>query len=407
MAALSYGELAAAMPKAGGQYVYLREAYSPLFGFLYGWTLFTVIQTGSIAAISMAFAKFLGSFIPWLAIDNPLVTLQFGLFSLPIAPQSLVAIFIILLLTWVNTQGLKAGAIVQNVFTVCKIGALLVVIFLGLFLGKADNSAAFAAPIQWDFNLIGLFLVSMVGALFSADSWNNITFTAGEVRNPKRNLPLSLALGTSIVLGLYFMANVSYLNVLTYDQIAHAPNDLVGAFTFQQLFGSWGGKAISAAILVSTFGCINGLVLSGARVYYAMAKDGLFFKRAAQVEPKHHTPRFSLWIQAIWASLLTLSGNYGELLDYVIFAALLFYVLTMIGIFVLRKKQPNLERPYKAFGYPVVTALYILAALCIMTALLIYKPTFSLRGLLIVVVGVPIYFLWHKRKAVSTEQPTP
>jgi APA family basic amino acid/polyamine antiporter len=355
----------------------------------------------------MAFAKFLGSFIPWLAIDNPLVTLQFGLFSLPIAPQSLVAIFIILLLTWVNTQGLKAGAIVQNVFTVCKIGALLVVIFLGLFLGKADNSAAFAAPIQWDFNLIGLFLVSMVGALFSADSWNNITFTAGEVRNPKRNLPLSLALGTSIVLGLYFMANVSYLNVLTYDQIAHAPNDLVGAFTFQQLFGSWGGKAISAAILVSTFGCINGLVLSGARVYYAMAKDGLFFKRAAQVEPKHHTPRFSLWIQAIWASLLTLSGNYGELLDYVIFAALLFYVLTMIGIFVLRKKQPNLERPYKAFGYPVVTALYILAALCIMTALLIYKPTFSLRGLLIVVVGVPIYFLWHKRKAVSTEQPTP
>jgi APA family basic amino acid/polyamine antiporter len=406
MAALSYGELAAAMPRAGGQYVYLREAYSPLFGFLYGWTLFTVIQTGSIAAISVAFAKFLGAFFPWVGQDTVLFTLSLGFFDVVINTQTVVAVSVILFLTWVNTQGLKAGAIVQNVFTVCKIGALIVLILVGLFLGKADNTASFAQPIDWNIDLLGLFLVSMVGGLFSADSWNNITFTAGEVKNPKRNLPLSLALGTSIVLILYFLANVSYLQVLTLDQIAHAPNDLVGSYTFQVLFGNWGTKAISAAILVSTFGCINGLVLSGARVYYAMAKDRLFFKRAAEVEPKHHTPRFALWIQAFWACLLAMSGNYNQLLDYVIFAALLFYVLTMAGIFVLRKRQPNLERPYKAFGYPILTGLYILIALSIMTALVIYKPTYSLRGLMIVLIGIPIYFIWqafHRRKAKAEE----
>jgi len=406
MAALSYGELAAAMPRAGGQYVYLREAYSPLFGFLYGWTLFTVIQTGSIAAISVAFAKFLGAFFPWVGQDTVLFTLSLGGFDVIINTQTVVAVSVILFLTWVNTQGLKAGAIVQNVFTVCKIGALIVLILVGLFLGKADNTASFAQPIDWNIDLLGLFLVSMVGGLFSADSWNNITFTAGEVKNPKRNLPLSLALGTSIVLILYFLANVSYLQVLTIDQIAHAPNDLVGSYTFQVLFGNWGTKAISAAILVSTFGCINGLVLSGARVYYAMAKDRLFFKRAAEVEPKHHTPRFALWIQALWACLLAMSGNYNQLLDYVIFAALLFYVLTMTGIFVLRKRQPNLERPYKAFGYPILTGLYILIALSIMTALVIYKPTYSLRGLMIVLLGIPVYFIWqafHRRKAKTEE----
>jgi APA family basic amino acid/polyamine antiporter len=397
LAALSYGELAAAMPRAGGQYVYLREAYSPMFGFLYGWTLFTIIQTGSIAAIAVAFAKFLGTFVSWVANDNVLFTLPLGFTDVIFNTQSLIAIAVILFLTWVNTQGLKAGAIVQNVFTVCKIGSLIALIVVGITLGKSDISAEHSQPIQWDFNLFGLFLVSMVGGLFSADSWNNITFTAGEVKNPKRNLPLSLALGTSLVLTLYFLANLSYVRVLTIDQIAHAPDDLVGAYTFQVLFGNWGTKAISAAIMISAFGCINGLVLSGARVYYAMAKDELFFKRAAQVEPKHHTPRFSLWIQAFWACLLTLSGSYNQLLAYVIFAALLFYVLTMTGIFVLRKRQPNLERPYKAFGYPVLTAIYILIAICIMIALLIYKPDFSLRGLLIVLIGVPVYFFWHKR----------
>lgn len=397
LAALSYGELAAAMPRAGGQYVYLREAYSPLFGFLYGWTLFTIIQTGSIAAIAVAFAKFLGTFVPWVSSDNILFTLPLGWTEVIFNTQVLIAIGVILLLTWVNTQGLKAGAIVQNVFTVSKIGSLITVIIVGLVLGKSSDSAAYSQPIQWNFELVGLFLVSMVGGLFSADSWNNITFTAGEVKHPKRNLPLSLALGTILVLTLYFLANVSYLRVLTIDQIAHAPDDLVGAYMFQVLFGNWGTKAISAAIMVSAFGCINGLVLSGARVYYAMAKDELFFKRAAQVEPKHHTPRFSLWIQAFWACMLTLSGSYNQLLEYVIFAALLFYVLTMTGIFVLRKRQPNLERPYKAFGYPVLTAIYILIAISIMISLLVYKPEFSLRGLMIVLIGVPVYFFWHKR----------
>lgn len=395
LAALSYGELAAALPKAGGQYVYLREAYSPLFGFLYGWTLFTVIQTGSIAAIAVAFGKFLGVFLPWVSSKNVLFELPLGFTNIPISTQGLVALALILFLTWVNTKGLKTGSIVQNIFTVCKIGALILVVAFGLIFGR-NEVLGDAQPFVWDWNLVGLFGVAMVGALFSSDSWNNITFTAGEIKNPRRNLPLSLFLGTSIVLLLYFLANVSYLKILTYDQIAHAPEDRVGTYAFEMLFGYWGRIGISAAILISTFGCINGLILSGARVYYAMAKDGLFFKKAAEVEPKHHTPRFSLWIQAAWACVLTMSGGYNELLDYVIFAALFFYVLTMTGIFVLRYRQPNLERPYKAFGYPVVTAFYIIVALSIMTVLLIYKPEFSFRGLLIVLIGVPIYFLWHK-----------
>jgi APA family basic amino acid/polyamine antiporter len=397
LAALSYGELAAAMPKAGGQYVYLREAFSPLFGFLYGWTMFTVIQTGTIAAVAVAFGKFLGVFWPWVSSTNELFSIPLGFTTIPFNTQELIGILVIVLLTWVNTRGLRAGATVQNIFTVCKIGSLLVLVVVGISLGRADNSHAFAQPIPWSLNLLGLCAAAMVGALFSADAWNNITFTAGEVTDPRRNLPLSLALGTSLVIALYVLANVGYLRTLTFDQIAHAPEDRVGAFAFEILFGSWGRSLISAAILVSTFGCINGLILSGARVYYAMAGDNLFFKKAAEIEPKHHTPRFSLWTQAVWTCLLTMSGTYSQLLDYVIFAALLFYVLTMSGIFLLRRKRPDLERPYKAFGYPVLTALYILAAVGIMISLLIYKPSFSFRGLLIVLTGVPVYFLWRRK----------
>ncbi|HEV8131620.1 MAG TPA: amino acid permease [Acidobacteriota bacterium] len=397
LAALSYGELAAAMPKAGGQYLYLREAFSPLFGFLYGWTLFTVIQTGTIAAVAVAFGKFLGVFWPWVSSTNVLFHLPLGFTEIPFNTQELVGIVVVVLLTWVNTRGLRAGATVQNIFTVCKIGSLLLVVVLGLALGKADNSGAYAQPIAWSWNLLGLCAAAMVGALFSADAWNNITFTAGEVTNPRRNLPLSLALGTSLVIALYVLANFGYLHTLTFDQIAHAPEDRVGAYAFEILFGSWGRSLISGAILISTFGCINGLILSGARVYYAMAEDNLFFKKAAEIEPKYHTPRFSLWTQAVWTCLLTMSGTYNQLLDYVIFAALLFYVLTMAGIFVLRKKRPDMERPYKAFGYPVLTVLYILAGLAIMVSLLIYKPNFSFRGLLIVLTGVPVYFFWKRK----------
>ncbi|MBI4456777.1 MAG: amino acid permease [Acidobacteria bacterium] len=396
-AALSYGELAAAMPNAGGQYVYLREAFSPLFGFLYGWTLFTVIQTGTIAAVAVAFGKFLGIFWPWVSAANVLFYVPLGSAKVPFTSQVLVAVVIVVFLTWVNTQGLRAGATVQNIFTVCKIGSLLAVALVGIALGKAENSATLAQPIHWNPHLLGLFGAAMVGPLFSMDAWNNVTFTAGEVVNPKRNLPLSLALGTLLVIGLYILTNVSYLHALTLEQIAHAPEDRVAAYAFQMLFGSWGRSLISSAILISTFGCLNGLILSGARVYYAMAKDELFFRKAADVEARHHTPRFSLWIQALWTCLLTMSGTYSQLLDYVIFAALLFYAFTMAGIFVLRRKRSEMERPYRAFGYPVVTALYVLLATGIMVSLLIYKPTFSFRGLLIVLTGVPVYFLWRKK----------
>ncbi|HEY2932944.1 MAG TPA: amino acid permease [Acidobacteriota bacterium] len=398
LAALSYGELAAAMPRAGGQYVYLREAFSPLFGFLYGWTLFTVIQTGTIAAVAVAFGKFLGVFWPWVSSTNVLFSIPLGFAVINFTSLVLVGIIIIVLLTWVNTQGLRAGATVQNIFTVCKIGSLLGLVVAGIFLGRTDNSPAYAQPVHWNLNLLGLFGAAMVGALFSADAWNNITFTAGEVTNPRRNLPLSLALGTSLVIALYVLANAAYLRTLSFDQIAHAPEDRVGALAFQVLFGPVGRSLISGAILISTFGCINGLILSGARVYYAMAQDNLFFKKAAEVEPKHHTPRFSLWIQAIWTCLLTMSGTYNQLLDYVIFAALLFYALTMTGIFTLRSRRPDMERPYKAFGYPVLTLLYIAAALAIMLSLLIYKTSFSLRGLLIVLTGFPVYFLWKRKR---------
>ncbi len=399
LGALSYGELAAAMPHAGGQYVFLREAYSPLFGFLYGWTLFLVIQTGTIAAVVVGFSKFLGLFVPWVSSSNILLPLPFG-YSL--SSQHVAAILVIVLLTWVNCRGLREGATVQNIFTVAKVGGLLALVVVGFLLPANPKTleANFHDPFPGAFNL-GMLAVlggALVGSLFSADAWNNVTFTGSEVVNPKRNLPLSLFLGTAVVSLIYIAANVVYLRVLPLAEIQFAQEDRVGTLAAQGLMGAWGLTFINLAILTSTFGCANGLVLAGARVYYAMARDGLFFRKVAEISPRRHTPVFSLIIQAAWASLLVLSGTYSDLLDYVIFAALLFYVLTVSGLFVLRRKRPDLERPYKAFGYPVLPGLYVLLAALVMVDLLWVKPTFTWPGLIIVLTGVPVYFFWHSGK---------
>ena len=399
LGALSYGELAAAMPRAGGQYVFLREAYGPLFGFLYGWTLFLVIQTGTIAAVAVGFAKFFGLFAPWVSASNVLVPLPLGY---RVSSQHLVAILVISLLTWVNCKGLREGATVQNVFTVAKVGGLLTLVVMGLILPA--NPAAVQANFQrlipdgFGLGLLSIMGAALVGSLFAADAWNNVTFTGSEVVNPKRNLPLSLFLGTAAVSLIYFAANVVYLRTLPLEAIASAPEDRVGTLAAQSLMGSGGLTFINVAILISTFGCTNGLILAGARVYYAMARDGLFFKRVGEVSPRSHTPVFSLIVQAVWACLLVLSGTYNNLLDYVIFAALLFYVLTVTGLFILRKKRPEMERPYKAFGYPVLPAVYVLLAALVMVDLLVVKPRFTWPGLMIVVTGVPVFFLWKKTR---------
>ncbi|HEX8286501.1 MAG TPA: amino acid permease [Pyrinomonadaceae bacterium] len=442
-AALSYGELAAMMPKAGGQYVYLRESYSPLWGFLYGWTLFLVIQTGTIAAVAVAFARFLGVLFPSISPTTwiiPPVNLTSG-YAVSLSVQQFVAVLLIIFLTILNTQGLKLGKMIQNVFTSAKTLSLLVLILLGIFIGGAagtfsNNFANLftpenAAVIKPDFgflpevsvtgslfSLIIVFSVAQVGSLFSSDAWNNITFTAGEVKDPQKNIPLSLALGTGLVITLYILANFAYLSTLSLAEIQNAPEDRVGTAALQVIFGGIGATLMAIAIIVSTFGCNNGLVLAGARVYYAMAKDNLFFKSTARLN-KNHVPAFALILQCFWACLLVLPrtrsgkftpegyedyGNlYGMLLDYVVFAVLIFYILTIIGLFVLRKTRPDAERPYRAFGYPVVPAIYIVAATVISLVLLFYKPQTSLPGLAIVLSGVPIYFIW--RSLSGKEKP--
>ncbi len=409
LAALSYGELAAAMPRAGGQYVFLREAFSPLFGFLYGWTLFLVIQTGTIAAVVVAFAKFLGLFLPWVSASRILVPLPFGY---SVSSQQLVAILVIALLTAVNCKGLREGATVQNIFTVAKVGGLLALVVMGFILPSNPEAirSNFGTLFPDSINLAMLSILgaSLVGSLFSSDAWNNVTFTGSEVVNPKRNLPLSLLLGTGIVSLIYIATNVVYLRILPLSVIASAPEDRVGTLAAQSLMGPWGLTFVNLAILVSTFGCTNGLILAGARVYYAMAKDGLFFRRVADISPRTHTPIFSLCIQAVWAALLALSGTYSDLLDYVIFAALLFYVLTVSGLFVLRRKRPDLDRPYKAVGYPFLPGLYVLLAALVMVDLLWVKPKFTWPGLIIVLTGVPVYFFWRgkgsRQMAAGTRQ---
>jgi basic amino acid/polyamine antiporter, APA family len=401
IAALSYGELAAAMPHAGGQYVYLREAFGPLAGFLFGWTMFAVIQTGTIAAVAVAFAKYTGIFFPWISDQNYLI----GSGSIGLNTQQLLGIVVIVFLTWSNTKGIRTGATVQNVFTFAKVFSLLALVAAGFLVGR--NPAAVTANFtdywrnaSWSFDSVRLVGVAMVGSLFSSDSWNNVTFTAGEVRNPKRNLPLSLALGVGIVSALYIAANFTYLNVLTFDAIQHADKDRVAAAAAASMFGPTAVKIMAAAIMVSTFGCINGITLSGARVYFAMAKDKLFFQQAATLNPKTHAPVFSLTVQCIWACALTLSGRYNDLLDYVIFAVLLFYILTIAGLFVLRRTRPEMERPYKAFGYPVLPAIYMLSAGLIEVLLLMYKPKYTWPGLIIVLLGLPVYFIWRKKATI-------
>lgn len=399
IAALSYGELAAAMPKAGGQYIYLREAFGPLSGFLYGWTLFTVIQTGTIAAVAVAFAKFLGVFLPGVSASAVL----FRVGPVALNTQMAVAIALIVFLTWVNTQGLRTGAAVQNVFTIAKTGALIGLIVLGFFAGRRTealeaNFSDFFRNADWTWTTIRLTGVAMVGALFSSDAWNNVTFTAGEIRNPKRDLPLSLVLGVGAVSVLYLLSNLVYLAALPLESIQNAAEDRVATAVIAQILGPAATQIMAVAVMVSTFGCVNGLVLAGARVYYAMAHDGLFFSSVRELDPRTHAPVRSLWLQCLWACLLTLSGRYSDLLDYVIFAVLLFYILTIAGLFVLRRTRPAMERPYKAIGYPVLPAVYILAAGLIEVLLLAYKPNYTWPGLIVVLLGVPVYFFWRHKK---------
>jgi len=413
MAAVTYGELAAMMPRAGGQYVYLREAFGPLCGFLYGWTLFLVIQTGTIAAVAVAFGKFLGVFFPWVSATNILanfgsITLAGHRMAFTISSQQLVAIACLLGLALINVFGLRTGAWVQNIFTTLKVGALLGVIALGFLwrgghsLAAAAGSVSFWQGAHWDLATLTIVSVALVGPLFSSDAWNNVTFTGAEVINPRRNLPLALFLGTLTVCGLYLICNFAYLHVLTFSQIIHAPEDRVGTLAAQLVLGAKGAGLMAAAIMISTFGCINGLTLAGARVYYAMAKDGLFFSPVARVNRKYHSPAVSLLFQGVWAALLTLTGSYNDLLNYVIFAVMLFYILTIAGLFWLRRTQPDAARPYRAFGYPMVPAIYILFAIFVEWALLTHKATQSLEGLGIVALGIPVFYLWRRRSGAGT-----
>src|SRR5881397_3712990 len=422
-AALSYGELAAMMPKAGGQYVYLREAFSPLWGFLYGWTLFLVIQTGTIAAVAVGFARYMGVLVPWVSESNYLIApIRFGGYAVSLSTAQFVGLALIGFLTYTNTRGLEIGKLIQNVFTTAKTGALIV---LGIIVGLRSGAGAENFQHFWTLrgNLqdvgagltaataFGLFVgicVAQTNSLFSADAWNNITFTAGEVVNPRRNVPLSLAFGTFLVIGLYLLANVAYLAALPFNAIQNAPSDRVASETANVIFPGAGATIMAIAIMVSTFGCNNGLILAGARAYYAMARDGLFFRRVGELNDRH-VPAWALIVQGVWAGALVLprtvktdaAGNvtgygnlYGNLLDYVISAALIFYVLTIIGIFLLRWKRPNAERPYKAFGYPIVPALYIVGAAVILFVLFVYQTATTWPGLMIVLTGVPVYFLW-------------
>ena len=423
--ALSYGELAAMMPRAGGQYVYLREAFSPLWGFLYGWTLFLVIQTGTIAAVAVGFARYFGVLWPWIAEDHYLVApthLSAG-YALSLSTTQLVGILLIALLTWTNTRGLEYGRIIQNVFTTAKTGAVIGLIAVALLLGWNSTAVSDTFGNLWTarnvtdivpglsatsfFGLFIAILVAQTGSLFSADAWNNITFTAGEVKDPRRNIPLSLALGTGIVIALYLLANVAYMATLTLDQIQHAPADRVATATLDAVFPGAGAIIMAVAIMTSTFGCNNGLILAGARAYYAMARDGLFFKSAGILN-ESKVPAGGLLLQGVWSAFLVLPrtyntatgtyGNlYGNLLDYVISAALIFYILTIAGVFRLRLTRPDIDRPYRAFGYPMVPALYIAGATTILLVLFVYRPATTWPGLVIVLLGLPVYFLWKPR----------
>ena len=418
-AAMSYGELASMMPEAGGMYVYLREAFSPLWGFLSGWTLFTVIQTGTIAAVAVAFARFAGILFPAISEEHyviPPIHIISG-YAISLSTTQVVAITVIALLTWTNTLGIRYGKFIQNLFTVSKTGALIGLIVLGTLIGR--NSAAMernfshfwqqtsVVPISPGFTAatgFGLFIAICVvqsGSLFSADSWHDITFAAGEVKDPRRTLPKSLIIGTILVIILYLLANVSYLLDLPLSAIQQAPSDRVATAMVNLVVPGLGGLVMAAAIMVSTFGCANSLVLSGPRVYYAMAHDGLFLRSAARLN-KARVPGRSLLVQGLWASALVLprtfnpqTGQYGNLysnlLDYVISSALIFYILTIAGVIRLRQIRPHADRPYRTFGYPVVPLIYIIGAAVILIALFVYRASTTWPGLLIVLCGLPIY----------------
>jgi APA family basic amino acid/polyamine antiporter len=448
IAALSYGELAAMMPKAGGQYVYLRESLGPVWGFLYGWTLFLVIQTGTIAAVAVAFGKFLGVFFPSVSNTHwlwhiahvpaiPLGPMVLGNMDIGLNTANLAGIVIVFLLAFANIFGVKLGSMIQNVFTSAKALSLAALVVLGIFVGR--NSTALAAnfgphwqnfwanagwhtlhPVQVGVggpivlvNVFVILAVVQVGSLFSSDAWNNITFTAGEVKNPKRNIPLSLVMGTGFVLTVYFLASLAYLFVLPMHGDPHgatvmargvqfATEDRIATATLQQIFHSGGAELMAAAILISTFGCANGLTLAGARVYYAMSKDGLFFKATGKLHKKYNTPVAALVVQAVWTAFLCLSGSYSQLLDYIMFAVVLFYILTILGLFVLRIKRPDAPRPYKALGYPFLPALYIVMAGWVCIVLLRYKPQYTWPGLVLVLLGIPVYFVWSRRSPSRT-----
>lgn len=416
LGAHSYGELAGLFPRAGGQYTYLREAYGPLTAFLYGWTVFTIIECGAIAAVAMAFAKFLGTLLPVVReghyllgpFEFPAIQVTSGItvgpYHLGLTPARIVAIAVIFFLSFLNTFGARLGVWIQNTFTVAKLGSLAALILAGLLVtrpGPAASQAWVPAGTGATLPFLAALLVVQSGSLFSSDAWNSVTFIAAEIKEPRRTIPLAMLVGPLMVLGLYLLANVVYLRILGPAGIAHAPSDRVGSETLRTLMGPRGDLLMCLAILVSTFGCVNGLVLAGGRLYQAMAMDGLFFKQAAQLN-RHQVPAFALWVQALWASALTLSGNYIQLLEFSIFASLLFYVLTVSGIFVLRVRRPDLERPVKIFAYPVVPILYLLGILAVMAALLVYRPSYTWPGLVLMGLGVPVYFVF-KRFAHPTE----
>lgn len=419
--ALCYGELSAMMPQAGGMYVYLREGYSPLFGFLYGWTLFTVIQTGTIAAVAVAFARFTGVLLPTIAEDRYLISpVQISThYALSLSTAQLLALAIIAFLTFANTRGLRYGKAIQNVFTIAKTAALLALIAAGIFVGKNAeaihaNFGDFWRPHGFEpltstvsaataFGMFVALCLSQTGSLFSADSWHNIAFAAGEVRQPEKNVPRAMVLGTIIVITLYLLANLAYLVTLPLPAIQHALSDRVGTATLQAIFPGVGTGLMAGAIMISTFGCINALILAGARAYYAMARQRLFFRFGGKLNAAR-VPAPALWIQGLWAMLLVLPrtydpdthvfGNlYSNLLEYVISAALIFYVLTVAAVFRLRWKRPDIPRPYRTWGYPVVPAAYVASATTILFVLFAYLPATTWPGLVIVLLGIPVYWL--------------
>lgn len=400
-AAVSYGELSGMFPKAGGQYVYLREAYNPLIAFLYGWAFFAIIQTGTIAAVGVAFSKFLAYMVPGVSDEIILIDLKY----FTISPAQLVSIAIIVLLTYINSRGVQSGKMIQTTLTVVKIVSLFGLIIFGFFLMKSEVWNANWTN-AWELKtlipekegnaVLGLIAAAMVGSIFSSDSWNNVTFIAGEMKNPQRNIGLSLFLGTLIVTIIYVSANLMYLAVLPLNEIAYAAKDRVGVAAADMIFGASGTIIIAVMIMISTFGCNNGLILSGARVYYTMAKDGLFFKKAATLN-KFAVPQWALWSQCVLASIWCLSGKYGDLLTMVSFVVVLFYMLTIVGIFILRKQRPNADRPYKAFAYPVLPIIYIIMGIVFCIFLISFEPRYSSYGLFITLMGIPVYYLLQRK----------